>query len=75
MKMEIKYNNEKLLIIKDEIKKTYSIGDEITISLKTSYYGDYKGKISDIIDGKIELKDLNASSMYTVGFDFIKDII
>ncbi|EDT15783.1 hypothetical protein [Clostridium perfringens] len=70
--MKITYENSNLLIIDDEEKRIYNLGDAVNISMRTSYSLD--GFIEEISENKLLLKDKNNSS-YSIGFDYIKKII
>lgn len=73
--MKIKYFNNELIVIDEEIEKRYTVGDTVLIDVKCNYYGGYSGKIETLEENKLTISELNAASSYTVAFDYIKKIV
>ncbi|MFR5263686.1 hypothetical protein [Clostridium sp.] len=73
--MEMKYFNNELIVIDEEIEKRYAVGDTVLIDVKCNYYGGYSGRISNLEENRLTISELNTPSSYTVAFDYIKKIV
>ncbi|EGT0690967.1 hypothetical protein ACSW9V_15440 (plasmid) [Clostridium perfringens] len=71
--MNITYKNSELLVISEEEERVFDLGDNVNISMRTSNYSLH-GFIDKLEEDKLILKD-GTNTSYSIGYDYIKDII